>query len=95
MPPLSYKITGSYTRVRNHLCGTMYWDEGKSIGVKTCVKVEPKDTLKYQREEDVAQNKAKKPKVEPESAKECSLVELELHPPMLVHSRLHLHVEHY
>jgi hypothetical protein len=46
----------------------MYWDEGKSIGVKTCVKVEPKDKLEYQREEEVEKNKCKKRKVEHESA---------------------------
>ena len=28
---------GSYTRVRKHLCGSMYWDEGKNIGIKACV----------------------------------------------------------
>jgi hypothetical protein len=54
---------GFYTRVRKHLCGTMYWDEGKSIGIKlcgtmywdegksigikTCVKVDPEKRLKY------------------------------------------------
>jgi hypothetical protein len=58
------EYTGSYTRVRKHLCGTMYWDEGKSIGIKTCVKVDPEERLKYQREEEAAQNKAKKTKVE-------------------------------
>jgi len=62
------EYTGYYTRVRKHLCGTMYLDEGKIIGVKTSVKVEPEDRLKYQREEEVAQNKSKKPKVEPQSA---------------------------
>jgi uncharacterized membrane protein len=62
------EYTDSYNHVRKHLCGTMYWDEGKSIGVKTCVSVFPEDRLKYQREEEVAQNKSKKPKVEPESA---------------------------
>jgi hypothetical protein len=42
----------------------MNWYEGKSIGIKTCVKVDPEERLKYQREKEVAQNKAKKPKVE-------------------------------
>jgi hypothetical protein len=60
--------TGSYTCVRKHLCGTMYWDEGKSIGVKTFVSVPPKDRLKYQREEEASQNKFKRPRVELESA---------------------------
>ena len=59
--------TGSYTRVRKHLCGSMYWDEGKNIGIKACVIIDSKDRLKYQREEEVAQNKAKKPKVEHEN----------------------------
>jgi hypothetical protein len=26
---------GSYTHVRKHLCGTMPWDENKTMGVKT------------------------------------------------------------
>jgi hypothetical protein len=58
------EYTGSYTCVRKHLCGSMYWDEGKNIGIKTCVRVDPEKRLKYQREEQVAQNKANKPKVE-------------------------------
>jgi hypothetical protein len=61
--------TGSYTRVRKHLCGSMYWDEGKNIGSKACVIIDSKDRLKYQREEEVAQNKAKRPKGEPENAR--------------------------
>jgi hypothetical protein len=60
--------TSSYTRVRNHLCGPMYWDEGKNIGIKACVSIDSKDRLKYQREEEVAQNKAKRPRGEPENA---------------------------
>jgi hypothetical protein len=59
---------GSSTHVRKHLSGTMYWDEGKSIGVKTCVSMPPEDKLKYQREEEATQNKSKRPRVEPESA---------------------------
>jgi hypothetical protein len=62
------EYTGSYTRVRKHLCGTMYWDEGKNTRIKASVKVNPEDRLKYRREEEVAQNKAKKTKVEPENA---------------------------
>jgi hypothetical protein len=62
------EYTGSYSRVKKHLCGTMYWDEGKNVGIRACVKVDPEDRLKYQREEEVAQNKGKKPKVELESA---------------------------
>jgi hypothetical protein len=61
--------TGSYTRVRKHLCGSMYWDEGKNIGIKACVIIDSKDRLKYQREEEVAQNKAKRPRGEPENAR--------------------------
>jgi hypothetical protein len=45
---------GSYTRVRKHLCGSMYWDEGKTIRIKACVSIDFKDRLKYQREEEVA-----------------------------------------
>jgi hypothetical protein len=60
--------TGSYTHVRKHLCGLMHWDEGKTVGVKTCVEVPPKDRIKYQREEEAAQNKSKKPRVEHESS---------------------------
>jgi hypothetical protein len=60
--------TGSSTRVRKHLCGLMHWDEGKTIGVKTCVEVTPKDRLKYQSEEEEAQNKSKIPRVEHESS---------------------------
>jgi hypothetical protein len=59
--------TGSYTRVRKHLCGPMYWDEGKNIGIKACVSIDYKDRLKYQREEEVALNKAKRPRGEPEN----------------------------
>jgi hypothetical protein len=62
------EYTSSYTHVRKYLCGTMYWDESKSIGVKTYVSVSPEDRLKYQREEEAAQNKSKKLKVEPKSA---------------------------
>jgi hypothetical protein len=58
------EYTGSYTCVRKYLCGTMYWDEDKSIGIKTFVKVDSEEKLQYQREEEVAQNKAKKPKCE-------------------------------
>jgi hypothetical protein len=87
------EYTGSYTRVRKHLCGSMYWEVGKNIGIKACVSIESTDRLRYQREEEVAQNKSKRPKVESENAQECSLVEA--HPPMLVHSRLRLHLEHY
>ena len=46
----------------------MYWDEGKNIGIKTCVRVDPEERLKYQREEEVAQNKTKRPRGEPENA---------------------------
>jgi transposase-like protein len=47
--------TSSYTFVRKHLYGIMPWDEGKTIGVKTCQHV---------KEEEVAQNKSKKSRVE-------------------------------
>jgi hypothetical protein len=56
------EYTGSYTHVRKHLCGSMYWDEGKNIVIKACVSIDHKDRLKYQREEEVAQHKAKKNK---------------------------------
>jgi hypothetical protein len=46
----------------------MYWDEGKNIGIKPCVIIDSKDRLKYQREEEVAQNKAKRPRGELENA---------------------------
>jgi hypothetical protein len=45
----------------------MYWDEGKNIGIKACVSINSKDRLKYQREEELAQNKAKRPRGEPEN----------------------------
>jgi hypothetical protein len=61
--------TSSYTHVRKHLCGLMHCDEGKTIGVKTCVEVSPKDRLKYQREEEATQNESKRPRVEHESSK--------------------------
>ena len=35
--------TGSYTRVRKHLCGIMPCDQGKATGVKTCDKVSGKE----------------------------------------------------
>jgi hypothetical protein len=63
------EYTGSYTRVRKHLCGSMYWDEGKNIGIKACVIIDSKDRLKYQREEEVTQNKSKRPKGEHENAR--------------------------
>jgi hypothetical protein len=53
--------------VRKHLCGPMYWDEGKNIGIKSCASIDSKNRLKYQREEEVAQNKAKRPRGEPEN----------------------------
>jgi hypothetical protein len=62
------EYTGSYTRVRKHLCGSMYWDQGKNIGIKVCVIIDSKDRLKYQREE-VEQNKAKILRGEPENAR--------------------------
>jgi hypothetical protein len=43
-------------------------DEGKNIGIKACVSIDSKDRLKYQREEEVAQNKAKRPRGEFENA---------------------------
>jgi hypothetical protein len=60
---------GSYTHVKKHLCGSMYWDEGKNIGIKACVIINFKDRPIYQREEEVAQNKSKRPKGEPENAR--------------------------
>jgi hypothetical protein len=60
--------TASYTRVRKHQCGLMHWDEGKTIGVKTYVKVPPDERLKYQRKEEAAQKKSKRPRVEHESS---------------------------
>ena len=60
--------TSSYTHVRKHLCGSMYWDEGKNIGIKSCESIDSKNRLKYQREKEVAQNKAKRPRGEPENA---------------------------
>jgi hypothetical protein len=83
--------TGSYTRVRKHLCGLMHWDEGKTVGVKTCVQVPPKDRIQCQRGEKAAQNKSKKTRVEHESSQECSSVDP--HPPMLVDSLLRLHIQ--
>ena len=46
----------------------MHLDEGKTVGVKTCVQVAPKDRIKYQREEEEAQKKSKIPRVEHESS---------------------------
>jgi hypothetical protein len=46
----------------------MHWDEGKIVGVKTCVEVPSKNKIKYQREEEATQNKSKKPRVEHESS---------------------------
>jgi hypothetical protein len=34
------EYTGSYTHLRKHLCGPMYWDEGKNIGIKACVSID-------------------------------------------------------
>ena len=59
--------TSSYAYVRKHLCGIMPWDEGKTIGVKTCEKVLGKERNKYKKEEEAAQNKSKKLRVEFES----------------------------
>jgi hypothetical protein len=63
------EYVGSYTHVRKHLCGSMYWDEGKNIGIKACVSIDSKDRLKYQREEEVAQHKSKRPKGELENVR--------------------------
>jgi hypothetical protein len=58
---------GSYTQVRKHLCGVMPWDEKKTIGVKTCGVVPTKDRAKYKREEEQAQYKSKKSRLEQET----------------------------
>ena len=39
--------TGTYTRVRKHLCGIMPCNQGKATGVKTCDKVSAKERNKY------------------------------------------------
>lgn len=66
-PHCNTTYTGSYTRVRKHLCGVMPWDEKKTIGVKTCGAVPQKDRAKYKREEEQAQYKSKKSRLEQET----------------------------
>ena len=52
--------TGSYTRVRKHLCEIMPCDQGKATRVKTCDKVSGKERNKYRMEEEVTQNNSKR-----------------------------------
>jgi len=59
--------TGSYTRVRKHLCGIMPCDQGKATRVKTCDKVPSKERNKYRMEEEAAQNNSKRSRVESKS----------------------------
>lgn len=53
MPSCHTARTGSYIRVRKHLCGIMPCDEkkGKATGVKTCDKVPAKDRNKMRDQE--------------------------------------------
>ena len=51
--------TGSYTRVRRHLCGSMPSDEKKSGGVCICKKVLPTQRAIYRKEENEAIYKSK------------------------------------
>ena len=60
--------TGSYTRVRKHLCGIMPCDQGKATGVKTCDKVSAKERNKYKMEEEAAQNNSYRLKDESKSS---------------------------
>jgi hypothetical protein len=42
--------TVSCTHVRKHLCGIIPWDEGKTLGGKTCEYVPIKDRNKHKKE---------------------------------------------
>jgi len=59
-PHCNSDFTGSYTRLRRHLCGKRAWDGEKQIGIRTCDKVSTADRAKYIKEEEDAQYKAKR-----------------------------------
>jgi hypothetical protein len=62
------KTTFTSTYVRKSFCGIMQCDENKTIGVKTFDQVPMIDRNKYMREEEAAQNKSKKSRVEFETS---------------------------
>ena len=69
-PHCDTTFTGSYTRVRYHLCGEMPWDRrvgGKGPGIRACAKVSSKERAQYRKEEEEAQYKFKRLRVEQEA----------------------------
>jgi len=68
-PHCDYTYTGSYTRVRRHLCGIMPNDDPKkNPGIKTCDKVDSKERAKYRKEDEEAQQRGKKTQNEHDTA---------------------------
>ena len=62
-------FSGSYTRVRRHLCGVMESDEKKGdVGIAICPKVSAEQRRKYIQIEEAAQQKNKKQKTQFESS---------------------------
>ena len=61
--------SGSYTRVRRHLCGVMDSDERKGVvGIEICQKVPIEQRRKYIQIEEATQQKNKKQKTQSESS---------------------------
>jgi len=62
-------FSGSYTRVRGHLCGVMDSDEKNgAMGIQICPNISAEQRRKYIQIEEVAQQKSKKQKTHYESS---------------------------
>ena len=62
-------FSGSYTRVRKHLCGVMDSDEKKgAVGIQICPNISTEQRRKCIQIEEVAQQKSKKQKTQSESS---------------------------
>jgi len=62
-------FSGSYTRVRRHLCGVMDSDDKKgAVGIQICPNIFAEQRRKYIQIEEVAQQKSKKQKTHSESS---------------------------
>lgn len=62
-------FSGSYTRVRRHLCGVMDSDDKKGVvGIQICPNISSEHKRKYIQIEEAAQQKSKKQKTHSESS---------------------------
>ena len=66
--------TRYYTCVRKHLCGIMPWDEGNTIGVKTCEHVLIKDRKNTRRNRKPHKTNPKTQELNIKVQKECWMV---------------------